>query len=361
MNQHDQIENKRNLSLDVLRGITVAGMILVNNSVGEPFVPLDHAGWIGMTPCDLVFPFFLYIMGITTYLSLRTFQFKWSPAVALKIAKRTFLIFLIGLVYNWLWNVCGGDWGLNNLRIMGVLQRIALCYCAVSLLALTVNHKHFLHIAAGLLMIYSIVLLIGNGYNLDETNIAARVDKALLGVYHLYNYSPIDPEGLLGTISAIAHTLIGFWCGRTMVLSENTNEKVMNFLLAGAVLVFCGYLLSYGLPLNKCIWSPSYVLMTCGLASLLQGILMYTINIQHHRKWTMLFLVFGVNPLFLYVLSETMSMAFWKIGVEDLLYDGIHAIVTNECWASLCFALTNVLICGIIGWWLYKRKIFIKI
>ena len=330
-------------------------MILVNHCKGETFTPLEHSDWNGMTPCDLVFPFFLYIMGISTYLSLRKYQFKWSAIVARKITKRTILIFLLGLGINWLGNGFKGNWGWSDLRIMAVLQRIALCYCVVSLLALFVNHKYSLHIAFGMLAIYSVILLIGNGYVLDVTNIIARVDYAVLGE------SPIDPEGVLSTISAIAHTLIGFWCGRTMVLSENTNEKVMNFLLAGAVLVFCGYLLSYGLPLNKCIWSPSYVLMTCGLASLLQGILMYTINIQHHRKWTMLFLVFGVNPLFLYVLSETMGMAFWKIGVEDLLYDGIHAIVTNECWASLCFALTNVLICGIIGWWLYKRKIFIKI
>lgn len=355
MNPQNQIENKRILSLDVLRGIAVAGMILVNHCKGETFTPLKHSDWNGMTPCDLVFPFFLYIMGISTYLSLRKYQFKWSAIVARKITKRTILIFLLGLGINWLGNGFEGNWGWSDLRIMAVLQRIALCYCVVSLLALFVNHKYSLHIAFGLLAIYSVILLTGDGYVLVVTNIIARVDYAVLGE------SPIDPEGVLSTIPAIAHTLIGFWCGRTMVLSENTNEKVMNFLLAGAVLVFCGYLLSYGLPLNKCIWSPSYVLMTCGLASLLQGILMYTINIQHHRKWTMLFLVFGVNPLFLYVLSETMSMVFWKIGVEDLLYDSIHAIVTNECWASLCFALTNVLICGIIGWWLYKRKIFIKI
>ncbi|MBQ6204320.1 MAG: DUF1624 domain-containing protein [Prevotella sp.] len=354
-------ENKRLLSLDVLRGITVAGMILVNHCEGETFTPLKHSNWNGMTPCDLVFPFFLYIMGISTYLSLRKYQFKWSATVARKIAKRTILIFLIGLGINWLSNVCDGDWGWSNLRIMAVLQRIALCYCAVSLLALFVNHKYSLHIVFGLLVIYTVILLTGNGYAPDDTNIAARIDYALLGKSHLYTHTPIDPEGLLGTISAIAHTLIGFWCGRAMMKSETTNEKVMTFLLAGAVLVFGGYLLSYGLPLNKSIWSPSFVLMTCGLASLLQGILMYSIDIQKRSQWTTPFLIFGVNPLFLYVLSETMSIAFWKTGINSLLYDGIHAIVTNDCWASLCFALTNVIICGIVGWWLYKRKIFIKI
>lgn len=357
----NQQTNKRLLSLDVLRGITVAGMILVNNETGETFAPLKHSDWNGMTPCDLVFPFFLYIMGISTFLSLRKFGFKWSPTVARKIAKRTILIFLIGLGINWLSNVFGGDWGLSHLRIMAVLQRIALCYCAVSLIALFVNHRYSLHIAFGLLAIYTVILLLGNGYATDASNIALRIDNALLGTNHLYTHSPIDPEGLLGTIAAIAHTLIGFWCGRAMMQSESTSEKVMNFLLAGAFLVFGGYLLSYGLPLNKTVWSPSFVLMTTGQASLLQGILMYTIDIQHRSKWTMPFLVFGVNPLFLYVLSEVMAIVCWNVGLYSMFNNGIRAIITNGCWASFCFALTIVTVCGLVGWWLYKRKIFIKI
>ena len=249
-------ENKRLLSLDVLRGITVAGMILVNNVAGETFAPLKHSEWNGMTPCDLVFPFFLYIMGVSAFLSLRKYAFKWSPTVARKIAKRTILLFLIGLCSNWLANACGGDLGWSHLRIMGVLQRIALCYCAVSLIALFVNHKYCLHIAFGLLVVYSVILLLGNGYAPDDTNIAMQIDKALLGVNHLYTHTPIDPEGLLGTIPAIAHTLIGFWCGRVMSMKDTTIEKVMYFLLVGAILVFGGYLLSYGLPLTEISSSP---------------------------------------------------------------------------------------------------------
>ena len=354
-------ENKRLLSLDVLRGITVAGMILVNNVAGETFAPLKHSEWNGMTPCDLVFPFFLYIMGVSTFLSLRKYAFKWSPTVARKIAKRTILLFLIGLCSNWLANACGGDLGWSHLRIMGVLQRIALCYCAVSLIALFVNHKYCLHIAFGLLVVYSVILLIGNGYAPDDTNIAMQIDKALLGVNHLYTHTPIDPEGLLGTIPAIAHTLIGFWCGRAMGMKHNTSEKVMCFLLAGAILLLGGYLLSYGLPLNKTIWSPSFVLTTTGLVSLLQGIQMYFIDISHIHRWTTQFLVFGVNPLFLYVLSEALSIVCWKTGWNGMLYNGIYVMVNGSCWASLCFALTHVVVCWAVGWPLYKRKIFIKI
>ena len=355
------MEKKRLLSLDVLRGMTVAGMILVNDGYGDTFATLKHSAWNGMTPCDLVFPFFLWIMGISTYLSLRKYQFHFSPAVGRKILKRTVLIFLIGLAINWLSIALNGDLGWSHLRIMAVMQRIALCYGVVSLLALFVNHKYVPHICCGLLIAYAAILLMGNGYAEDGTNIAARIDQALLGYDHLYHKSPVDPEGLLGTIAAIAHTLIGFWCARAMMLSKTTHEKVMRFLLIGAILVICGYLLSFGLPLNKRIWSPSYVLMTCGLASLLQGILMFSIDIQGHQKWTLPFLIFGVNPLFLYVLSEAMAIVFGQYGINESIYAVIHAMISNTYWASLCFALTYVLICGAVGWWLYKRNIYIKI
>ena len=353
--------NKRLLSLDVLRGMTVAGMILVNDGYGDTFATLKHSVWNGMTPCDLVFPFFLWIMGISTYLSLRKYQFRWSAAVGRKILKRTVLIFLIGLGINWLANALGGDFGWSHLRIMAVMQRIALCYCAVSLLALFVDHKYMLPLSLVLLAVYGVILLVGNGYAQDASNIAARIDNSLLGFDHLYHKSPVDPEGLLGTLSAIAHTMIGFWCARAMMKSKSTHEKVMSFLLAGALMVIGGYLLSYGLPLNKRIWSPSYVLMTCGLASLLQGLLMYSIDIQGHKRWTVPFLVFGVNPLFLYVLSEVMAIVFGQYGINDAIYAGIHAVIANTYWASLAFALTYVAICGLVGWWLYKRNIYIKI
>ena len=359
MNNNHQ--NKRLLSLDVLRGMTVAGMILVNDGYGDTFAPLQHSAWNGMTPCDLVFPFFLFIMGVSTYLSLRKYQFRWSATVGRKILKRTTLIFLIGLGINWLANGLGGDWGWSHLRIMAVMQRIALCYCAASVFALSVNHKYTLHVSCALLIGYAIILLAGNGYAADASNIAARIDNALLGYDHLYHKSAVDPEGLLGTLPSIAHTLIGFWCGRAMMLSKTTNEKVMRFLLAGAILVIGGYLLSFGLPLNKRIWSPSYVLMTCGLAALLQGILMYSIDIQGKKRWVVPFIIFGVNPLFLYVLSEVMAIVFGHYGINDAIYAAIHCVVSNTYWASLCFALSYVLMCGLVGWWLWKKHIYIKI
>lgn len=358
------MSNKRLISLDVLRGITVAGMILVNDGYGESFSTLRHSTWNGMTPCDLVFPFFLFIMGISTYLSLRKYAFKANKTVIGKIFKRTILIFLIGLAINWFDKAIGGDWlPWQTIRIMGVMQRIALCYCAVSLIALTVNHKYLLHVAFGLLIIYTLILLYGNGYAQDASNIAARIDNAIFGYDHLYHKSPVDPEGLLGTISAIAHTLLGFFACKMMMEAKDTQEKVLRFLLFGGILIIAGYLLTFGLPLNKRIWSPSYVLVTCGLCSLLQGIIMYLLDLRQHKQnaLTTFFLIFGINPLFLYVLSEVMAIVFGHFGISTMIYDPIHAVITDNCWASCCYAIVFTLICGAFGYPLYKKKIYIKI
>lgn len=353
--------NKRLVSLDVLRGITVAGMILVNDGYGDTFATLQHSKWNGMTPCDLVFPFFLFIMGISTYISLRKFQFRATGQVISKIIRRTVVIFAIGLFGNWFALLFKEGFSIEHLRIMGVMQRIALCYCAASLFALFVNHRYTLHVVFAILIAYTVILMVGNGYAQDATNIAARIDNAVFGYDHLYHKSAIDPEGLLGTLPAIAHTLIGFFCAKVMMESKDKHAKVMMFLLAGGILVIGGYLLQFGLPLNKRIWSPSYVLMTCGLCATIQGLLMYVIDIQGRKRWTMPFLVFGMNPLFLYVLSELMAIAFGHYGINDAIYGVIHSVVSNTYLASLCFALTYVLMCGLVGYLLYRKKIYIKI
>ena len=324
-------KQSRLISLDVLRGITVAGMILVNAGQGDTFAPLKHSHWNGMTPCDLVFPFFLFIMGISTYLSLRKFNFQLSAQVVRKIIKRTVIIFAIGLAINWLGSAVWGDASLSHLRIMAVLQRIALCYFVVSFMALLMNHRFLIPAIIGILAAYAVILLVGNGYAEDASNVAVSIDRAILGENHLY-HTAVDPEGLLGTLPAIAHTLIGFFCGKLMMETKDTADKVLRFMIAGATMIFAGYLLQYGLPLNKSIWSPSFALMTCGLAASLQGLLMFLIDIKGKKQWTTPFLVFGVNPLFLYVFSEVMAILFGRFGISEALYNGIHAVVSNTYW-----------------------------
>ena len=227
---------QRLLSLDVLRGITVFGMIVVNNAGGKySYDSLQHSVWNGLTPCDLVFPFFLFIMGISTYIALRKFQFQPSTAVIRKIVRRTALIFLIGWGIYWFEFACEGDFfPFAHIRILGVLPRIALCYGIVSLLALYVRPKGLAWIAGFLLLGYAFLLHFGNGYAQDAgVNILAIWDTNVLGYEHLYHKSPVDPEGLTSTLSAIAHTIIGFLCGRLIMETKDLNQKIIKLFVAG--------------------------------------------------------------------------------------------------------------------------------
>ena len=369
--------NKRLLSLDILRGITVAGMILVNNGWGESFEMLGHSAWNGLTPCDLVFPFFLFIMGISCYLSLVKSAFKPSVPVIRRIVKRTLLLFAIGLFINWFDHAIWGDvLCFGHLRIWAVLQRIALCYGIVSLFALFCPHKYTIPTIVVLLAVYTVILLLGNGYAQDaSTNVLAQVDLQLFGYDHLYHKSAVDPEGLVGTISSVAHVLIGFYCGKMIHQRPTVEQKVIAIFVVGAVCVIGGYLLSYGLPYNKRIWSPSYVLITCGLASLLQALLMYLIDLKNNVQCSIFnvqcstfnvqcqtfFHVFGVNALALYVSSELLAILLGYLGVSAWVYEGIHSLIPGLKWASLGYALYFVLLHFAIGYVLYRKKIYIKL
>ncbi len=355
--------SQRLLSLDILRGITVAGMILVNNGWGESFEMLGHSEWNGMTPCDLVFPFFLFIMGISCYLSLVKSEFKPTMPVIRRIVKRTVLLFAIGLFINWFDHAIDGDLlCFGHLRIWAVMQRIALCYGIVSLFALFCNHKYTIPAVIVLLAIYSAILVFGNGYAYDaDVNILAQVDLKLFGYEHIYHKSPVDPEGLVGTISSVAHVMLGFYCGMLIRQKKNIEQKVIALFVVGTVLVIGGYLLSYGLPLNKRVWSPSYVMVTCGLASLLQAFLMYVIDIQKKSGWITFFHVFGVNALALYVSSELLAILLGHIGVSEIVYNSIHGFIAPLKWASLMYALYFVMFNFCLGYVLYKKRIYIKL
>ena len=356
-------ENKRLISLDVLRGITVAGMILVNNSGGrETFAPLRHADWNGLTPCDLVFPFFLFMVGISTYISLNKFHFEATPKTLIKILKRTAIILLIGWSIHWFARVCGGDFlPFDHLRLTGVLPRIALCYLAVSMFALYGNHRYTLSIATLILIGYAILLLIGNGYQNNETNLLAIGDRALIGEAHLYTKRPIDPEGLVSTIGAIAHTLIGFYCGKLIMKSPKNEEKVVQLFLFGFIITAIGLLFTFSLPINKRIWSPTFTWVTCGLATSLLAYLMYRIDIKQKTAGCNFFLIYGVNPLFLYVMSEVLAIIFGKFGIKEVICNGINSILGEGCIASATYAIGFMLLHGAIGYYLWKKRIYIKI
>lgn len=357
-------DNKRLLSLDVLRGMTVAGMILVNNGSGDSFEMLEHSAWNGLTPCDLVFPFFLFIMGISCYLSLSKCQFTPTRHILYKVVRRSVLLFLIGLFINWFSMAMYGDWlDWGHLRYFAVLQRIALCYFFVSMFALFVNHRYIIPTILVLLGVYGVILVVGDGYAEDASvNILGRTDRFLFGDDHLYHYTPVDPEGLLGTISGIAHVLVGFYCGQLIKTAATIEHKMIGLFAVGTVCLMGGYLLSYGLPLNKCVWSPSYMLVTCGLASSLQALIMLLVDVRSCNSLCYKpFQIFGMNALILYVCSELLAILFGSCGVSAIMYDVLHAVITSLKWCSLAYALSFVAIIFLIGYVLYRKRIFIKL
>ena len=385
-------KSNRLLALDILRGITIAGMILVNNpgSWGHIYAPLEHASWNGLTPTDLVFPFFMFIMGVSTFISLRKFEFKPTWPTIAKILRRTVVIFFIGLAIAWLGLFLRGiGSGLavleaalqfDHIRILGVMPRLAICYCAASLIAITLRHKWLPAFVISLLVVYSIILLTGNGFEFADTNIISIVDHKVLGPDHMYADTidgvrlKFDPEGLLSTLPSIAHVLIGFLMGKAIMDTKDNNLRIQRLFIVGTILTFSGFLLDFGMPINKKIWSPTFVLTTCGLASSFLGLLIWIIDIKGKKKWCRFFEVFGVNPLFLYVLGAVLSIligfikvpsasaASGSISLKGYIYqDILIPICGDDTLASLVFAISFVLVNWIVGYALYKKKIYIKI
>lgn len=365
---------KRLLALDVLRGITIAGMIMVNNpgSWGYVYAPLQHAPWIGLTPTDLVFPFFMFIMGISTYISLRKYNFEFSRSAALKILKRTVVIFAIGLGISWFSLLCrtGEVFPFDHIRILGVMQRLALCYGATAIIALVMKHKYIPYLIAFLLIGYFIILITGNGFEYNSTNILSIVDRAVLGEAHMYKDNGIDPEGVLSTIPSIAHVLIGFCVGKLLMSVSTLNSQLIKLFLVGTILTFAGFLLSYGCPISKKIWSPTFVLVTCGLASSFLALLVWIIDVKGYTKWSRFFESFGVNPLFIYVMGAVLSILLGSItftysgetiSLHGYIYNIILRPLLGDYPGSLAFALLFVTLNWCIGYVLYKKKIYIKI
>ena len=378
-------QSQRMLALDILRGITIAGMLLVNNpgSWDNMYAPLKHAEWHGLTPTDLIFPFFMFIMGISTFISMRKFEFKMSKSLLLKILKRTVIIFAIGLGMAWFTKFCininkmsvlDAMNSFDTIRILGVMPRLALCYGAASIIVLLLRCKHILWVVASLLVGYGAILLISDyGLEFSINNIVSVIDRAILGENHMYHEEafgkklPIDPEGLLSTIPSIAHVLIGFWAGMKMMEEKDINMRVNRLFIIGAILMFAGFLLEYAIPFNKKIWTPTFALVTCGLASTLLALLIWIIDIKGYKKWCRFFEAFGINPLFLYVLGGVVGniLGIIKFGgntVKGYLYgDVLTPLFGDATLASCIYAIMFIALCWSIGYILYKKKIYIKI
>lgn len=377
---------QRLVSLDVLRGLTVMLMIFVNNGAGDHIFPmLQHAKWNGMTLADIVFPFFLFIMGVAMFLSMKKFRFEWSVPLVRKIVKRTVLLFVIGLAINWLNMACDGrPFDLGHLRLMGVMQRISLCYgltafivLAFASLARACGTRHVLLGGLGTLVVavligHGFLLLAHGGYDYDAaTNILARIDLSVMGFDHLYHKSPVDPEGLGSTLAAACNTIIGFLLA-ALAFGERRNDKAQHamrmFADGGGVLIIAAALACGATSLNKRVWSPSYVLMTCAMAAMLQGLLIAAIDVRQVARDKVvakavgrLALVFGTNPLFLYVGSDVLAIILSATHLKEGIYSALHCVIASEPWASVAYSVLFLAVMTLMGYPLWKRRIFIKL
>ncbi len=373
---------QRFLSLDVFRGMTICFMIIVNTpgSGAVPFAPLEHASWHGFTPTDLVFPSFLFAVGNAMSFSQARYKEISNAAFLKKIIRRTLLIFLLGYLMYWFpffrldesGTIIGAPF--QETRIMGVLQRIALCYFFASLLIHYFSTRTVYVVSALLLVGYWILLLLFGDPAQPFSmlgNAGLYLDRAMLGDSHLYHGEGVafDPEGLLSTLPAIVNVVIGFYAGRFIQAKGKGYETLAKLLLTGALLIFLALIWNNLFPINKKLWSSSFVLLTTGLDLVIIAALIFVVEIRQwrHHNWTYFFLVFGKNPLFIYLLSELLIIILYMIRVQPhtSFYEWINAgffqVIAPGAIGSLLFALAYMLLCWCIGWVLDKKKIYVKV
>ena len=376
------MENERLPSLDFFRGITVAAMITVNNpgSWDSVYAPLLHAHWNGCTPTDLIFPFFLFIVGVSIHFAYRSKRSQGlTPKVLRKLVKRTLTIFLLGILLAWFTIPLSGMFDaerLSHLRIPGVLQRISVVFFACSVLYLTTGWLAQIRIAGILLLLYYIVMTLvpipdGTPANLEpSTNFAAWFDRLFLEG-HMWSQSKTwDPEGILSTVPAIATGLIGVLTGHLFDAVKNPSERVSALFFIGGCLTVSGLAWDMAFPINKSLWTSSYVLYTGGLAMQFLAASHWVFDIHGRDSLIKPFVYFGMNAIFVFVASGIVAKTLTRIRVSDgteegtslwnYLYQHVYASWLHPKLASLLFALTLVLIFYFILRWMYNRKIFIK-
>jgi predicted acyltransferase len=361
-------------SLDVFRGLTIAGMILVNNpgTWDAIYSPLEHSKWDGLTPTDLVFPFFLFIVGVSITLALarRAEGGGAKRDLYLKIVRRTVIIFALGIVltafpYN----------DLAAFRIPGVLQRIAVCYFFAAIIFLNTRWRAQALIVVALLVLYwaAMKLTPVPGYGAGDLsmagNLAAYVDR---GVFGRHTWKPLyDPEGLLSTTPAIATTLCGVLTGHLLRSRRVPLEKVAWMFVAGAICMIVGWAWNFWFPVNKALWTSSYVVLTAGMALELLAACYWIVDIKGYARWAKPFLAFGTNALVVYFLSEFAVLVASlikftradgsRVDVLGLIYEKLFASWASPINASLMFALCTVLVWLGVMSILYRKRIFIKV
>jgi predicted acyltransferase len=395
---------ERLVSLDVFRGLTIAGMLLVNNpgTWSAIYPPLAHAAWHGWTPTDLIFPFFLFIVGITTHLSLAARRARGDDDGTLvrQVLRRGAIIFLLGLFLAWFpgftWGAVAGNaeptlWDrvvdrLLHLRILGVLQRIALAYVAGALLTLWLRPRAQLAAAAALLVGYWALMMAVPVPGTGATGLAAIaepgattaawVDRLLLdwGRWgnHLWAQSRTwDPEGVLSTVPAVGTVVLGVLAGRWLGRAVPLAERLNGLFAVGALAMVAGLVWNWGFPINKSLWTSSYVVFTAGMGAVALATCMWLIEVRRVTWWTRPWIVFGMNPILAFLGSGLMARLIYSVisveadgrraSLQSAIFQAAYAPWLAPRDASLAFALSFVLLWYLILLALHRRGIFLKV
>lgn len=385
--------NQRYYSLDVFRGATVAFMILVNNQPGAAYVPLDHAPWHGLTPTDLVFPFFLFAVGNALAFVMPRFEQAGTAAFLKKVLKRTLLIFVIGFLLNWFpffhwdhgrliptsWEYLNDKGVLVGIRVMGVLQRIALCYGLGAIIVYFAKLRGAFFLGGCMLLLYWALCLLlgtpGDPFSIDGY-FGTAVDKAVFGPVHMYHGEGVafDPEGIASTLPAIVNVILGYFAGTYLQKKGKSYETLTHFFVAAVILLFAGYTWGTLFPINKKIWTSSYVLVSAGWALCCLSLLIYFIEFRGAQGgWSRFCDVFGKNPLFIFIVAgafpRLVRLIRWPDGAGG--YDNPMAWFLHKICdplsggraenASLIYAVTLILLYWLLAWTLDKKRIYIRV
>jgi predicted acyltransferase len=385
MSQHSILQQSpaRLLSLDVFRGLTVAAMILVNNpgSWAHIYAPLRHAEWHGCTPTDLIFPFFLFIVGVSISYALGSKKgYKSHSKLIFTALKRALILFGLGLFLNLFPKVFTDPMeAFQTVRIPGVLQRIAVVFFITAVIFIKTSPKTQLRILIGILLAYwammTLIPVPGVGFaNLEkETNLGAWLDRTLLTEAHLWRSAKTwDPEGIFSTLPAIGTGIFGLLIGTWLKRKDKEESVKISWMFSiGILAVILGLIWDLCFPINKALWTSSFVLYAGGLATIGLALCYWLIDVQGYKKGTTPFVVYGINAITVFFLSGLIPRILTMIKVNmpdgtvltsrEWLYESFYSPYFSPINASLAGAVTFILIWLGILWWMYSRKIIIKV
>jgi predicted acyltransferase len=367
------MKSNRLISLDIFRGLTIVFMIIVSTPGSKDFIYplLRQSVWDGSAPADLVFPSFLFIVGVSMWFSLKKYGHEPGWSSVFKILSRTIIIFGIGLILN-IFPYFGRDY--STLRIMGVLQRIALAYFFAAFISILIRKERLWIIIAGLLLLYWGVMALFGGpepFSL-QANFALKFDKIILGEKHMYNgYGiPFDPEGLFSTIPAIGTMLTGFLIGDLVGSNPASWKNFLKLLLFGAAGIGLGLLWNLFFPINEPLWTSSFVLFTSGIAIFILSVFYLFSDVFKLEKPFYPFTVFGMNSLFIYFIAVIWIKAIGilkipiggnPLSLYDFFYKKVCVPIAGDLNGSLMFAIIQMLLMWLIAFVLFRKKIFIKV